>query len=287
MTIGPLASSAPKFEVCTFTSCTWSMLIFAVAAPILPGSMICTPSVTTLTWPELGANGSAPSSGQVNVVTDGVQIIDPGNMGAATANINMDQVQEVKVQTSNFGADEAKGPIVINAVGKSGGSDYHGGLYMYARDHIFNSNDWQSNYVGVAIAPSKYYYPGGTIGGPIRIPGTNFNKSKKLTFWLGFEYYDQLNNTNGTYGGPIYAFIPTKSMQAGDLSPASLAAAFNVPTAGLLAGCPADYSQSAAYSNIGGDCFSPANGTLDQNGQPVNGGHLNSIDPAMATFTKL
>ena len=235
----------------------------------------------------MGANGSAPSSGQVNVVTDSVQIIDPGNMGAATANINMDQVQEVKVQTSNFGADEAKGPIVINAVGKSGGSDYHGGLYMYARDHIFNSNDWQSNYAGVAIAPSKYYYPGGTIGGPIRIPGTNFNKSKKLTFWLGFEYYDQLNNTNGTYGGPIYAFIPTKSMQAGDLSPASLAAAFNVPTAGLLAGCPEDYSQSAAYSNIGGDCFSPANGTLDQNGQPVNGGQLNSIDPAMATFTKL
>ena len=253
------------------------------------------PDYTTTTFSSgnlssMGANGSAPSSGQVNVTTDGVQIIDPGNMGAATANINMDQVQEVKVQTSNFGADEAKGPIVINAVGKSGGSAYHGGLYMYARDHIFNSNDWQSNYTGIAIAPAKYYYPGGTIGGPIRIPGTNFNKSKKLTFWLGFEYYDQLNNTNGTYSGPTYAFIPTSRMLKGDLSPASIAAAFNVPVGGvngLTAGCTADYAQSAAYSNIGGDCFSPANGTLDQNGMPVNNGQLNTINPAVATFTSL
>ena len=65
-----------------------------------------------------GANGAAPQQGLVNITSDGAQVIDPGDMGATVANINMDQVQEVKVQTSNFGADEAKGPIVINAVGK-------------------------------------------------------------------------------------------------------------------------------------------------------------------------
>jgi hypothetical protein len=234
-----------------------------------------------------GANGSAPQSGQVNVVSDGAQVTDPGDMGATTANINMDQVQEIKVQTSNFGADEAKGPIVINAVGKSGGAVYHGGLYMYARDHIFNSNDWLSNNSGVTKAPAKYYYPGATIGGPVMIPGTHFNESKRLTFWAGFEYYDQLNNTNGTYGGPTYAFIPTASMLGGNFSETSLASAFNVNAADLAAGCPEDYSQSSAFSNIGGDCFSPSNGTLDQNGAPVNGGMLNTINPAMASFTKL
>jgi hypothetical protein len=234
-----------------------------------------------------GANGSAPQSGQVNVMSDGVSVTDPGDMGATTANVNMDQVQEVKVQTSNFGADEAKGPIVINAVGKSGGAAYHGGLYMYARDHLFNSNDWLSNNSGVTKAPAKYYYPGATIGGPIMIPGTHFNESKKLTFWAGFEYYDQLVNTNGTYGGPTYAFIPTAQMLGGDFSSASIAKAFNVDPTDLAAGCTADYSQSAAYGNIGGDCYSPANGTLDQNGVPVNGGKLNTINPATSTFTKL
>jgi len=88
-----------------------------------------------------GANGAPPQQGQVNVTSHGAQVIDPGDMGGTVANINMDQVQEVKVQTSNFGADEAKGPIVINAVGKSGGAAYHGSLYTYARNHIFNSND--------------------------------------------------------------------------------------------------------------------------------------------------
>ena len=144
-----------------------------------------------------GANGAAPQQGLVNVTTDGAQVIDPGDMGGTTATINMDQVQEVKVQTANFGADEAKGPIVINAIGKSGGSTYHGSLYAYARNKIFNSNDWLSNdlgsvnaagqYMPIAKTPARYFYPGGTIGGPVKIPGTHFNENKHLTFWVGLR----------------------------------------------------------------------------------------------------
>jgi len=37
-------------------------------------------------------------------------------MAAQVSNINMAQVQEVKVETADFGADQAKGPIVITAV---------------------------------------------------------------------------------------------------------------------------------------------------------------------------
>ncbi len=244
-----------------------------------------------------GANGAAPQQGLVSITSDGAQVIDPGDMGGTTANINMDQVQEIKVQTSDFGADEAKGPIVISAVGKSGGSAYHGSLYGYARNHIFNSNDWLSNDTSpvIAKAPSKWYYPGGTIGGPVKIPGTHFNQSKRLTFWAGFEYYDQFDNANGTYSGPQYAFIPTPSMlgtnpaELGkyDFSEASIASAFgNLNQADLAAGCTEDYSQSAAYSNIGGDCYSPTN-VFDQNGQAVNGGMLNTINKQVATFTNL
>jgi len=242
-----------------------------------------------------GANGSAPQQGQVNVTADGAQVIDPGDMGGTTANINMDQVQEVKVQTSNFGADEAKGPIVIDAVGKSGGSAYHGSLYMYARNHIFNSNDWLSNdsgsvnaagrYEPIGKAPSKYYYPGGNIGGPVRIPGTNFNANKHLTFWAGYEYYDQLTNTNGSFSGPQYAFIPNAGMLGGNFSNANIASAFNVNAADLLAGCSEPYSVTAAYSNIGGDCYSPTAGNTDMTGNPVNGGMIQGLDPAFSAFT--
>ena len=268
-----------------------------------------------------GANGAAPQSGLVNVTSDGAQVIDPGDMGGTLANINMDQVQEVKVQTSNFSADEAKGPIVVNAVGKSGGSTFHGSLYAYARNAIFNSNDWLSNdagttdattgvYTPVAKSPAKYFYPGGTIGGPVRVPGTKFNKNNHLTFWAGFEDYSQTSNSNGTFGGPTFGFIPTPRMLGKDpnaptpgsydFSYNSLAAAFNTPATasgslpGLVQGCSQDWNPTAAYSNIAGDCHSPAGG-VDEYGNTVpltgttNDGQIlsSSINPAMATYTSL
>jgi len=258
-----------------------------------------------------GANGSAPQQGFVSITSDGAQVIDVGDMGGTTANINMDQVQEVKVQTSNFGADEAKGPIVINAVGKSGGASYHGSLYVYDRNHIFNSNDWLSNDQTPAVtkAPSKYFYPGGTFGGPVKIPGTHFNDRKRLTFLVAYEYYNQLTNTNGSFAGPQYAFIPTPRMLGTDptapspgsydFSYDSLGAAFNTSAAGLEAGCTQDYTITAAYSNVGGDCHSPqtvlatgstpgVGGGIDQNGNTIGtSGFLSAINPAMATYTSL
>jgi hypothetical protein len=63
--------------------------------------------------PGYSANGSTPQTGSVSVVQDGVNVVDPGDMGASTTNLNMDMVEEVKVETSNFSADSSKGPIVV------------------------------------------------------------------------------------------------------------------------------------------------------------------------------
>ncbi len=82
------------------------------------------------------ANGATPQTGATTVVSDGASVMDPGDMGASISNVNMDMVQEIKVQTSNFGADSAKGPVVINAVGKSGGSNFHGTAYINARNTV-------------------------------------------------------------------------------------------------------------------------------------------------------
>jgi hypothetical protein len=252
----------------------------------------------------LGAGGAAPQSGFVNVASDGVSVIDPGDMGGTVANINMDQVQEIKVQTSNFGADEAKGPIVINAVGKSGGSSFHGSLYGYLRNFKLNANDWLSNntqiknaqtgaFSKVPKSESKYLYPGGSISGPVLIPGTKFNQNRHLTFYFGIEDYTQTGNVNGAFGGPTYAFVPNAAMLSGNLSNATIANAMNVNPADLAAGCTEPYTQTPAFSNIGGDCFA-ISGRTDELGGTVPGvGQTNegqmsaaSINPAMSTFTK-
>lgn len=232
------------------------------------------------TLTSMGANGAAPQQGLVNIVADGANVIDPGDMSGQVANVNMDQVQEVKVQTSNFGADEAKGPIVINAVGKSGTVDYHGSLYTYFRNAALNSNDWLTKFNDSPRPESKYFYPGGSLGGPVRIPGTSFNKSKKLVFWTGYEYYGQ-NQVSAT----AEAFVPTDAMLAGDLSRSTIASALNVSESLLESDCAADYSVSSDLTQVAGVC-AQASGS-DQYGLTVNNGKLNYLDPGAPALAKL
>src|SRR5579859_471904 len=168
------------------------------------------------------ANGT-PLNG-VALLTDGADITDPGNFGAAIQNVNYEQVAEVKVQTSSFTADTAHGPIVVNAVGKSGADKFHGSLYTYARTNQLDSNDWISNYTQQAKAPDRQVYPGFTFGGPVIIPHTNFNKDKHITFFVGAEDYAQRNVY--AYGSAssavLTALVPTAGMRNGDFSATQL-----------------------------------------------------------------
>jgi hypothetical protein len=235
-----------------------------------------------------GANGAAPQSGMTAISADGASLIDPGDMGGTLASVNMDQVEEVKVQTSNFGADVARGPIVINAVGKSGGTEYHGSIYTYMRNYAANANDWVSNYFGTARPTSRYLYPGGSVGGPVRIPGTNFNKSKKLIFWAGYESYRQ-----AVPQALLKAFVPpgpgsTYDMLDGDLSVNSIASALNVTASDLQdpnKGCTSYASPGTLFQNMGGLCYTPT-GVTDQSGNQVTGGIIKDIDPGIAAYER-
>lgn len=168
------------------------------------------------------ANGTSPEG--ISIISDGVNITDPGNGSSSDQVINMDNVQEVTVQTSNFGADSAKGPIVINAVGKSGGADYHGGLYVYGRTYQLNTQDWFSKNQGEPKPDDRYIYPGGNIGGPVKIPGTNLNHNKKLVFFVSGEDYVQKNvyAYGSAANATVNALVPTKLMRSGTFSQADL-----------------------------------------------------------------
>jgi hypothetical protein len=164
------------------------------------------------------ANGN--SANGVSLISDGSNITDPGNGGDSIQNVNTDMVEEVKIQTSNFTAETSNGPIVVNAVGKSGTQNFHGEAYIYARTYQLNSQDWLSNYLSQPKPSDRYLYPGANISGPVLIPGTNFNHSKKLTFFVGAEDYAQRNIF--AYGSASQALakalVPTAGMRAGDFS---------------------------------------------------------------------
>ncbi len=164
------------------------------------------------------ANGTQPN-GAMTMTSDGANLLDPGNQGTQTANINQNQVQEVSILTSAYGAEYAKGPVTFQAIGKSGGAQFHGGAYFYARNSVFNANDSYNNSQGVKAPTDSFYYPGGDFGGPVIIPHTRFNKNHdKLFFYSAFEYMKQQ-----PAGALNSYFVPTSQMLGGNFSPSYLA----------------------------------------------------------------
>src|SRR6266498_1903939 len=164
-------------------------------------------------------NGTQPN-GAMAFMLDGANLVDPGNLGTQIANINEDMISEVKFLTSSYSAEYAKGPVLFQAFSKSGGSAYHGEGYLYARNSAMNSIDAYTHSqiangttTAAKAAPSEsFYYMGGSLGGPIRLPFTSFNKDhNKLFFWAGYEYMRQL-----PAGSIINYNVPTQAQMGLD-----------------------------------------------------------------------
>src|SRR5580704_7798434 len=155
------------------------------------------------------ANGTQPN-GAMAFMLDGANLVDPGNAGTQIANINQDMVSEVKVLMSTYSAEYAKGPVIFQAFSKSGGSQFHGEGYLYARNSALNSDDAYAHSQGIPNSNEHYYYGGGNIGGPI--PFLNRGK-QKVFFWGGYEYMDQ-----HPAASPINYNVPTAEQLSGDFS---------------------------------------------------------------------
>jgi hypothetical protein len=180
----------------------------------------------------INANGDAGSQSPLNnaysynglpgnsldITADGAHVSDPGCNCDTPVNPNSDMLSEFKVLSSNFSAENQKGPIVISSVTKAGGSEFHGSGFFYARNYSLNANDWLNNKDGAPKPANKYYYPGFTIGGPVIFPHTDFNKNRdKLFFFTGYEYFYQVLDT-----GLLRATLPTAGMMQGDFSDTEL-----------------------------------------------------------------
>ncbi len=234
-----------------------------------------------------GGAGAYSANGNIEGIDlhlDGANITDPGNYGGGLININYDQISEVKVQTSNFGADVANGPVVVSAVTKSGTDHFHGNLYAYARTYQLNSSDALNGPTSQPKDPEREVYPGFTLGGPVIIPGTSFNKSRALTFFAGAEDYAQRNvYAYGNSGSSIvHALLPTAGMRGGDFSAGQIQqmlgpALCPAPTAATMqAGSPC--SSASNYQNI--DVVP----TVARDGTPLVNGQIPSqyLDPGFA-----
>lgn len=210
------------------------------------------------------ANGTQPYGG-TQMTLDGASLVDVGNQGTQIANVNQDTTAEFTFLNAAFGADTPRGPTIIQISSKSGSPNFHGGAYIYARNWQANANDsFYKSTVSLKRPMDHQLYPGGTIGGPVIIPGTNFNRNHdKLFFFAGYE-----NMRQNPFPTLHQLVTPTTAMINGDFSQASLGA-FNStwPTATI----PCAQGSAPGWTSF---CPTPSDGSAVKN--PFTGGKIPS-----------
>src|SRR6266436_1014257 len=116
-----------------------------------------------------------------------------GSIGASTALgttqalVSVDDLQEFRVQSSTYSAEYGRNPGGQFALEtKSGANQWHGTAYDYLRNGYFDANDLFINYLGVKEPALRQNDFGGTLGGPVRIPGV-YNGKDKTFFFVSYE----------------------------------------------------------------------------------------------------
>lgn len=105
-----------------------------------------------------------------NITLDG---IDANETSAGTATFspirtNPDSLREYRVITSNPSAEFGRNSgAQVALVTKSGTNEFHGTLFWYHRNRVFNANEWELNRQGVGRRFLLRNQWGGSIGGPI------------------------------------------------------------------------------------------------------------------------
>ncbi len=124
-----------------------------------------------------------------NFLLDGISVSDVQGSASASGGIplpNPDAIQEFKVQTGLYDASYGRyGGANISVVTKSGTNSYHGSIFEFFRNNVFNANDYFLNRTGQPRPPLNQNQFGFDVGGPI--------KRNKLLFFGSYQGTRQVN----------------------------------------------------------------------------------------------
>src|SRR5258708_4888766 len=108
-------------------------------------------------------------------------------LGTTQALVSVDALEEFRVQSSTYSAEFGRSPGgQFGFVTRSGTNQWHGTAFDYLRNDIFDANDWFNDYFRQPKAPLRQNDFGGTLGGPVSIPGL-YNGKGKTFFFFSYE----------------------------------------------------------------------------------------------------
>lgn len=185
----------------------------------------------------LAVNGARTSAN--NYMMDG---IDNNNMwnGYVSLYLSVDGIQEFKVQTGMSNAEFGRSAgAQVNIVTKGGTNNLHGSLFEFVRNDKLDANSFFSNSAGLPKPPYRRNQFGGSIGGPVYIPGV-YDGRNRTFFFFDFE------GSRIRQPETLVSTVPTVLMRKGDFSEL-LALAHPIQIYDSL---PADIGSEPAYRSV-------------------------------------
>ena len=180
---------------------------------------------------------------------DGGDNMDNGSNATLNVTPSADAISEVRVLTSNYGAQYGRNASgTIETETKSGTSSFHGDAYEFVRNDLFNA----APHFQPSVPPYKKNDYGYTIGGPLYIPGVYKKRDKTFFFWSQEWRRDRVPGQN------FNLIVPSAAERTGnfnDLCPDS---------AGSFADCP-------TVPGSGGTFFPGNQVPVDPNATPLLG----------------
>jgi hypothetical protein len=148
-------------------------------------------------------------SDQSNITLDGVDVNDSGgNAFTSVLPVTLDSVQEFRVTTSNYNADQGSSSgAQVSLITKGGTNAFHGSAYEYHRNTITSANDYfiklsqlQQGQPNEAPRLLRNIF-GGSLGGPLH--------KDRLFFFVNYEGARQREENSAVRS------VPTASLRDG------------------------------------------------------------------------
>jgi outer membrane receptor protein involved in Fe transport len=162
-----------------------------------------------------GANVHGVRSLQNNFVLDGVDnnsiSENVQELTTQVARPSVDSIQEFKVSTNPYSAENGRSPgALVTVTTKSGSNGFHGTAYDFLRNRIFDANNFFQNRAGAAKPPHVQNQFGGNFSGPV--------VKNRAFFFFNYE------GTRIRKGVTRLGNVPLPNERIGDFSPTAAAA---------------------------------------------------------------
>ncbi|HET6929213.1 MAG TPA: TonB-dependent receptor [Candidatus Acidoferrum sp.] len=211
--------------------------------------------------------------------------------GGTNALVSVDALQEFVIQTSTYSPEFGRTPgAQVEISTRSGSNEFHGDLFEYLRNDLFDANDWFANSLDLKKAALRQNDFGGVVGGPIVRNRTFFFFSYEgLRLRLPTTGLTEVPSEAARQSAPasIQPFLnafpkPTGADEGNGLAPGNYA--FSDPSGVDAVSVRVDHHFSSKISVFGR--YSHTNSSQDQRGAGANSlATIESVPQGLQTVT--